>query len=471
MGSRHRSWVVVGALLVAGAIGACGADEPSAAPSPDDAGDDRRADARSTDPDASTQDAALEASTQDAALDALTDADASLLAPGFVYRDINHVLGTGQSLSVGSQGTPVLSTAQPFDNQMFVTGVIAGGAGLTSFVPLVEGPRETLSSAFASLVTKLARDVVLVGQPAGQTSHDLLVSAHGVGGQPYAALKKNGTLTAYANGIAQAQAAHDLAVAAGKTHVIRAVTNVHGESDHNAQNPAYEADLLEWQRDYETDVRAITGQAEPVPMLHTQFSTWTKLGSRLTTSAVAAAQLSAHVAAPGKIILVGAKYHLPYAPDGVHLTNEGYRHMGEDYAKVYRRVILEGKAWEPVRPKAVTRVGATVTLTMFVPAPPLVLDTQRVSDPGSYGFEWTDDGPDVPTISSVAVTAPDTVTITLSAPPNANGRVRYAFTGVSGALGGPTTGPRGNLRDSDATPSRHGYDLFNWAVHFDVAAP
>ena len=51
------------------------------------------------------------------------------------------------------------------------------------------------------------------------------------------------------------------------------------------------------------------------------------------------------------------------------------------------------------------------------------------------------------------------------------GRLRYAFTGTSGALGGPTTGPRGNLRDSDATPSRFGYPLHNWCIHFDRPVP
>ena len=48
---------------------------------------------------------------------------------------------------------------------------------------------------------------------------------------------------------------------------------------------------------------------------------------------------------------------------------------------------------------------------------------------------------------------------------------RYAFTGVAGATGGPTTGARGNLRDSDATPSRNGSPLWNWAVHFDAPIP
>ncbi len=411
-----------------------------------------------------------DSSVADAAIDA--PAEASLLSPSFVHRDINHVLATGQSLSVGVQGAPALSTAQPYDNTMFVTGVISGSVGLTSFVPLVEGAVETMSSAFANHVTKLAREVVLLGQPIGKTSHDLLVSAHGIGGQPYSALKKGGTLLAYARGMAQLKAGHDLALAANKSYVVRAVTNVHGESDSRLANTSYLADLIQWQADYEADVKAVTAQPESVPMLHTQFSSWTRLTGLPTTSIIPAQQLASHVAAPGKLVLVGAKYHLPYVADGVHLTNEGYRHMGEDYAKVYRRVILEGKVWEPVRPSSVSRAGAVVTVKMHVPVPPLVIDTALVTDPGSKGFEWTDDGPSTPTIASVALTGPDTVVITLTAAPTgANGRLRYAFTGTSGALGGPTTGPRGNLRDSDTTPSAAGYKLFNWCVHFDAPAP
>jgi len=447
-------------VTVCGA-GACGIDED--APPPEPSGGNLEAgpseDAASLD-----RDAADGAPIDDSA------ADASLLSPTFVYRDVNHVLGTGQSLSVGTLGTPVLSLAQPFANVTFVTGALSGGTGLTSFIPLVEKDLETHSSSFANEITMLARDVVLVGQPPGQTSHDLLVSQHGIGGQPYSALKKGGTTTCYADGMAQLKAGHDLTVAAGKSYVVRAVTNVHGESDHVAANAAYEANLIEWQNDYETDVKAVTGQAEPVPMLQTQISSWTRFNS--TTSMIPGAQLAAHVDSGGKVVLVGAKYHLPYVSDGVHLTNEGYRHMGEDYAKVYRRVILEGKPWEPVHPKTVTRAGAVVTVTMFVPSPPLVLDTTLVTDPGKFGFEWADDGPSTPTVASVAVTGPDTVVVTLSAVPTAaHPRLRYAYTGVLGALAGPTTGPRGNLRDSDATPSRGGYPLYNWCVHFEAPAP
>lgn len=443
--------------------GACGGDGEAAPPEPNGGNVETGSPAADA---AADPDGGDSASPQDSAV-----ADASLLSPTFVYRDINHVLGTGQSLSVGTLGAPVLSLAQPYANTTFVTGALSGGTGLTSFIPLVENNLETHSSAFANEVTMLARDIILVDQPAGQRSHDLLVSQHGIGGQPYSALKKGGTTACYANGMAQLKAGHDLAVAAGKSYVVRAVTNVHGESDHIALNAAYEANLLEWQNDYETDVKAVTGQAEPVPMLQSQISSWTRFNNS-TTSQIPGAQLAAHVDSAGKVVLVGAKYHLPYAADGVHLTNEGYRHMGEDYAKVYRRVILEGKAWEPVRPKTVTRAGDVVIVKMYVPAPPLVIDTTLVTDPGKYGFEWADDGPATPTVASVALTGPDTVAVTLSAAPTgAHPRLRYAYTGAAGALAGPTTGPRGNLRDSDATPSRGGYALYNWCVHFEVAAP
>ncbi|AKU97734.1 Endo-1,4-beta-xylanase Z precursor [Labilithrix luteola] len=382
------------------------------------------------------------------------------------HHPIHHVLATGQSLSVGANGYPALTTAQPYDNIMFAPGVIPGGEGLHKFSPLVERGLETMSSSFANLVGKMAREELHAAS--NLDPHDLLVSAHGVSGVGYWALKR-GTKP-YTIGLAQVKAGRDIAKAQGRPYVVRAITNVHGESDHVRQNLRYESDLLTWQADYERDVRAITGQREPVPMFETQMSSFTRYGA--ATSPIPGAQLAAHVHAPGKLILVGPKYHLPYASDGIHLTNEGYRHMGEDYAKAYRRVVLEGRTWEPVRPQRIARSGATIVVTFYVPSPPLVLDTARVSDPGNYGFEYEEAGPHAPTIRNVAVTGPDTVSVTLSAPStDKSARLRYAFTGNAHAKAGPRTGPRGNLRDSDTTPSRSNNELFNWCVHFDEPVP
>src|SRR5262249_4928504 len=153
--------------------------------------------------------------------------------------DINHVLSTGQSLSVGAASGPPISTTQPYANTMFSRGLQPGGTMLTAFAPLVEGPDvETMSSGMSSLVTKMAREELLVGQPEGKRSHDILMSLHGVGGIAYSGLKK-GTAP-FTNGIAQARAAFDLAKAANKSYVVRAVTNVHGETDHVNNNANYE---------------------------------------------------------------------------------------------------------------------------------------------------------------------------------------------------------------------------------------
>jgi len=72
--------------------------------------------------------------------------------------------------------------------------------------------------------------------------------------------------------------------------------------------------------------------------------------------------------------------------------------------------------------------------------------------------------------------ADDTVTITLqSTPTGANKRLQYANNQPYPGCIGPGTkhgaGARGNLRDSDDTPSLNGFDLFNWGVTFDLPSP
>lgn len=433
-----RRRIVSAALVAAATIAACGTTRVVPGPS--------------------APQASLPEAVAPAPREAIADADAGA-------SPLDHVIATGQSLAIGVGGRPPLTTEQPFGNLMFKTGVMAGREDLDELVPLVEGDfipgteaaTETMSSAFANLASDEGR-------------HPMLVSVHGAGAFPYFKLKK-GTRP-YETGMIQVRAAKALADKLGRTYVVRAVTNVHGESDHAEKTTTYARDLAEWQADYERDIQAITGQREPVPMFHTQISSWTRMMKGTPTSAIPQAQLEASIASHGKIVLVGPKYHLPYAKDGVHLSNEGYRHLGEDYAKAYRRVVLENGTWEPLRPIAIARDGRVITVRFAVPSPPLVLDTERVADPGSYGFEYTDAAGTSPRIEKVELTGADTVAIILSAEPTAQDRrIRYAFTGTKGARSGPETGARGNLRDSDATPSRHGYALYNWCVHFDEPVP
>ncbi len=347
---------------------------------------------------------------------------------------LNHILGTGQSLSVGQEGTPALSTTQPFTNVMF--DAVRNPVTLTSLNPLVEVTQESMSSSLANFVTDTT------------PTHRALVSLCGVGGTAYAGLAQ-GTAP-YIASIAQVTAGLARATALDLTFGVTCVTCVHGEQDGNEGSLVYDDYMVEWQTDYETDIQAITGQTGRIPMLHSQMSA-------IADSDIPLAQLRAHIAYPGVHILVGPKYHLPTV-DGAHLTNEGYRQMGEEYAKVYLQAIVERGTWEPLRPLSLIRSGAVITVTFNVPVPPLVLDTTPLSPPVvivDNGFEYLLAG--VPQgIASVAIDG-DTVVVTLDADPGGSGRLRYA----------QVFPMAGHLRDSDPTVSLHGYDLFNWCVHFD----
>jgi hypothetical protein len=420
------------------------------------------------------------------------------------FTDINHILSTGQSNSVFNGGVPVLTTAQPYDNVSFNVGVMTAtqcaGDGCksyatpTSFIPLVEGdtflyPVETMSSGMANQITRGAR-IFLAGQPAPQNDHRVLVSIHGRSGYTYQCLRNafcyhEGTYPnrPFTEGMRQVQWAKQLAMQAGKSYAVRAVTAIHGESDHYGNEfpfagtdgtpnkiQSYADAMVEWQQDYDTNIKAITGQVGTIPLLMAQMHSWA--GDSRTTSRIPTDQYDAMIRAPGKVVIVAPEYPIQFASDGIHFDSLGGRRMGEYFAKAYSKIVVEGKTWEPVRPKSITRVNNVITITYFVPVSPLAFDTTQVTNPGNYGFEYTDGSGAPPAIANVQIIGPDTVQITLaSTPVGANKRVRYAYTSKGNVMPGPDYGVRGNLRDSDATPSLYGNPLQNWGITFDLGVP
>jgi hypothetical protein len=358
----------------------------------------------------------------------------------------NHILSTGQSLSTGTNGAPALSTTQPYSNKML------SGASL---VPLVESGVETMSSALANTLTSLS--------PTGDFQS--AVTRHGIGGTAYSGLKK-GT-SAYSTGLSQASAVKAAAEALGYVDRVIGVTTIHGESDHLAGNSAsYESYLVEWQNDYNTDVKAITGQTTNIPLFTDQMSSQT--GYNSATSGIPMAQLAASVDHPGDIILVGPKYFFNYS-DTAHLTNTSYRWLGEYYGKVIKKVAIDHQAWRPLSPDTVTRNNNEIYARFHVPAGVLAFDTNLVTARTNYGFEYYDSTSSA-SITSVEIIDADTVKITLSGTPTGtNQRLRYAYTGIPGTQpGAQNSGSAGgNLRDTDNTASLYGNTLYNWAVHFD----
>jgi len=455
-----------------------------------------------------------------------TGPDVKDSGPVITYKnfDINHVISTGASDSVANGASPTITKTQPFTNLSFNVGVMTGrgtpgnpagacnGIGCTQyenpndFIPLIEDDRflgfkvETMSSGLANQASVFATGYFAkVGLP--YTSHDVLVSVHGRSGVAMSCLWKvycdyeanPGYLSPFGEGMMQVQSAKTIAAAKGKTYVVRAVTIIHGQSDHDSREteligngvPTYAAALIKMQQEYETSVQAITGQAEPVPLFVSQFGSFTAgpidTQNNVITSVIPVRQLAAHVQAKGKIFVVTPNYPFQHYPDCNHYHNYSERRLGAYFAKAYNRVIVEGVPWEPLRPISITRANNVLTIKYHVPVPPMVLDTTRVLNPGNYGFTFQDSTASA-SITSVALAGPDTVTLTLSnAPTGANPKLRYALNMPTvNQCPGPTFGGRGNFRDSDPTVpdynDNNGADdqpqpLFNWSVAYELDVP
>jgi hypothetical protein len=377
---------------------------------------------------------------------------------------LNHILGTGQSLAIGTMGSPPLTTSQPYGNLSLSLNSHSQQAG-TGFVPLIEGLNadgasvETISSALANTLTALSP----------QTNFTTIVTRDGQGGTPYSGLEK-GTAP-YALGLLELSNALAAAQSLDQAYQVTAVTCVHGEQDDVLGNgPYYAGYLRQWQQDIDADAKAITGQTNEVPMFLCQMSSWTA-NNRAATSLIPAAQLYAAETYPSHF-LVCPKYFLTYYSDGIHLTAQSYRRLGEYYGKVMKKVLIDGQRWRPLTPDSISISNKNITIILHVPVSPIVNDIS-IGSKAYYGFEYADDSSSA-AISSAFISSSNAVTIVLNkVPSGAHPRLRYAYTGTPGALAGAnqTGSARGTIRDSDATASLSGDSLVNWLVHFDYSIP
>lgn len=444
-------------------------------------------------------DSSIDAHIPDTGCAYQSDADVYVppVDPPFEYHayDINHIISTGQSNSVANGASPPLTYVQPYDNLMFNTGVMTarscGGQVCStyevpsSFVPLKEGdgffdyPVETISSAMANQVTHLYPD------------HVSLFSLHGRSGNVYSCLRKNSCswfpytdVKPFEEGMRQVSDGLRLAQQAGKTYVVRAVTAIHGESDaynnifpqpslNNGCLPSnrvtsYKDALTEWQCTYDKEIKNITNQPEDVPLFISQLS-----GQNVfRASQVAIDQYEAHKSSNGKVVLVTPTYFIPIRTDCLHFTNAGMQWLGEYFAEAYYQTTIEGKKYEPLQPTNVRiESNQSILITYHVPYPPLVIDTNTVSNPGAFGFDIVSNG------QLVIITLVEIVnanTIRLKVNPDSfsmnNTFVRYALNQTPGTCIGPDRGARGNIRDSNPHVSRLGNNLYNWSVQYSELA-
>jgi hypothetical protein len=285
------------------------------------------------------------------------------------------------------------------------------------------------------------------------------ITAHTVSGESAAYLNeinKAAGGTTYASGMSEATVYANLATQAGTTYGVGGIIFTHGESDSlSPVNPQYEQGLYQLWSDYNTDLKAVTGQTQDVVMFASQQSS---IVSGLDGPNVQLWQ--AGIDHPGQIVCTGPKYaYGPYY--GLHMFAADYERLGEKYAEVFDAVVNRGVNWKPLGPNLVTRNGAVITINFDVPNPPLAWDTNltpphqqlNTAWANGNGFEVTDQFGNEVQIASSAIQG-NSVILTLSAAP-ASGTsltLAYALTDddpTNGFDGGNANGMHGLLRDSD----------------------
>jgi hypothetical protein len=415
--------------------------------------------------------------------------------------NITGIVGTGQSLSVGAEASAFTNAArQPhFNNlKLALNGTVVPpfnpGAPALSLVPFVEPIRplattfpsaypanlfgETPHAAMAAQITQLARQA---GAPDYVTAQTVV----GESGQGMSVINKTatevnsgGTSTgrAYKATLFEASAIKRLANASGKTYGIGAIMLTHGETD--SGNTGYEAAMVRLWSDYNADLKAITGQTEPIPMITSQQHSFGFVaGQTQGASPATLAEWKVGVDNPNNILCAGPKYQYRYAADNVHLVPQGYELLGEKYGEVYFQRVVLGNAWQPLQPISVTRAGNIVTVRFHVPNPPLAWDTKLPMPHQTAltqwaqgrGFELRVNGTPR-TISSVQIVN-DTVRITAASAVPAGAIVGYAVTSDGTALAGVSR-RWGKLIDSDNTVGVFtGQPQPNYALAFELTVP
>ena len=403
--------------------------------------------------------------------------------------DWTGIIGTGQSLSVGARAFPPVSTNQSFHNLKLSTDhlawPIAPNDTKLALVPLTEpvgrlapnypsswpenidgeSPHTAMASQLTALVkANFDRDFVSVHSAVGEDGQGMIFLRKNP-------VKKGLNGRSYEAAMIETKAITRLAKAAGKTYGIGAIIVTHGESD--AGNTNYEKELRQLWQDYNADLSAITGQKEKIQMIVSQQN------SCNDRSPSTLAQWKVSDDFPGDMVCSGPKYQY-HSTEGVHLTADCYRQLGEKYAQVYFERVILGHDWRPLEPMTVQRANAVITVHFHVPVPPLVWDTHLEPPHPSIpewkdgkGFEVSTSAGEKISIASVAISG-DAVVITCATDPGPGARVGYAMIGEKNRMSSPFPGTFrwGLLRDSDPFMGFGSRAVQpNYCVAFELAAP
>lgn len=334
----------------------------------------------------------------------------------------------------------------------------------------------------------------------------------GAGGRSVKQLSKGSTFyNNVINSVTTAKAACD---AAGLTMIVPCFTWTQGEEDMRAGGSAssygygdynphtYKDRLKQLIEDFNTDIKAITGQTEDVLCVSYQLTSHTAY-SRYPRIALQQQELAEEY---DKMIIAKVMYDLEYVKEGsseVHAYARSYRNIGNLYgvAAFNACVLNKRKRW--CYPIDYNIKGNKVSIRFDTPFIPLVLDTKLINQlpDGNYGFNVYNVDEQNGAAGSIAeaetrvvnvqLRGDDTVEVVLSRTPIEGEKLTYGINGdywqniagskkvTTGGQGpdgysksGWQYGSRGCLRDSQPFKNENDgatfHDLYNWSVLFEI---
>lgn len=343
--------------------------------------------------------------------------------------DINHIIHLGQSLGAGEHALPIVTdSVTGFGNVSFRMGTHTWtrkhfeskpelrDSGNFIFVPLIAHERghegETIANGLCDHLKSTSGSYLNKG-------FKFLFSFSGQGGRLIRELdKRNDDAKDARAGDRQSEGgyyrtatddikrAKHMANSSGLSYSVFAITWMQGESnstgfinrwekpiqERNQFQRIYMNDLIQLKNDLQQDINDITKQGVRIP-----FFTYQTAGASIGTAQLMACDKDED------IYMVGPTYMMPNGENsriwntqehgnGIHLTADGERWLGEMFGKVMRKVVFEKKKWQPLRPiRAWSKHKNHIRVKFRVPSPPLVLDSIFLPKQGSgFGFEIYD---------------------------------------------------------------------------------
>lgn len=399
------------------------------------------------------------------------------------YWNINFVASYGQSLEIGAEAFPTLTTKQ-YGNLMLGNSVRPTSANATTysvngteqFNPLVSTAQHQTNGTLYSYSQQVnnfpnndansPRGVTPVEGAVSFLKHLWMVSegllsdsdrvflptANGRGSSGLPLLSKGSSPEYYAKVPDGAQKVKNLADAASKTVGCAALVWIQGENNYSSSTPkdTYKTLLKQLRVDLTQDIcRTIMNQQfDPGFYTYQTSGSYTKDTLNL---AIGNAQLELAKEEPNWFLCAPA-YPVTNKVSG-HLNSNGSRWLGMQIGKVMHWTMILGRGWLPVHPIRATFSGQEVLIDFHVPVPPLVFARPYVDDTATdflnKGFAVFDDSGQI-ALSSVDIVADAVVRLSLGRVPGANPHIRYAGLAVFGG--------NGCLRDSDPTTASELYE-------------